>query len=369
MNNDTPQFLGILPDTRPEEKKQKDISQVEFVASASAVKWVEKTKWRKFLDQNQNGSGSCVKQTVRKLAQINYFLKEGTIVEFSAGFYQLRSNKPAPGMMGVEAFDIWMNEGIPLECLVESDHKTDEEMDAFKIEQYKKDVAKVFRIGGHVGLPITDFERIASTIQTTGKGVMVWFYFNIPEWAVKFPKVLNPNLVLYGGKDERHSVAAVDFGLINGKKYIKIEDSAQFGGLTERWISEEFFNARNFFARYPMNFVFHDPLMPAPVVPKYTFTKPLEFIPLDAQGNISDLTKNELQKQDVKALQNILKFEGMFPLNTTSTGYYGAQTAKSLYLWQVKHAVAPLAELNEIKPRGGRVGSKTIIKLNHLYGN
>lgn len=47
----------------------------------------------------------------------------------------------------------------------------------------------------------------------------------------------------------KHSVAVVDYGLRNGKKYLKIEDSAHFAGLTEHYISEEFFKARNWFNR------------------------------------------------------------------------------------------------------------------------
>ena len=371
---DIPQFLGVLEDTRPEEKKMLDRSFVEFVAAAAPVVWKEKAKkdWRKFSDQNQDGSGSCVAQTVRKLAGIQMFLKEGQYVEMSAGFYKLRSNRPAAGMIGIDAFDIWKNYGVPLEVLVESDNKSDAQMDATEIAQYKKDIAKNFAISGHSGIPVGDFETVASVIQQTGKGVMVWFYFTYPEWAREVPEVMKP-LTLYGGEDSRHSVAAVDFGLINGKKYLKIEDSAHFGGITERWISEEFFTARNFFARYATNFKFDDQSpevpgdLPNPLKPQHKFTVPLEFIPLGTDGKISDLAKNEAQKQDVIKLQDILRFEGLFPVNVESTGYYGAMTAKAVYNYQLKHNVAPVSELDTIVPKGGRVGSKTIIDLNKNY--
>lgn len=381
MNEDF-NMQGASIDTRPESAKIKDINQVELVVSASPVIWKEKKDgdWRKFPEQNQKSSGSCVAQTIKKLALINLWLKEKTFEIFSAtSIYTYRSNKPSGGMIGVEAFDIWKNKGIALESMVPSEQMSDGAMDDVVMSDHDKEVAKSFASAGHVGLPNMDFEAVASTIQTTGKGVMVWFYFTSKEWGQKFPKV-EGGLDLYAASTARHSVAAVDFGLINGKKYLKVEDSALFGGIGERWISEEFFKARNWFSRYPMNFRYQDSSVPVPpsptpeptpapiAKPKHTFTKPLDFIPLDNHGNISDLAKNTAQKLDVIKLQDILRYEGFFPMNVSSTGYYGATTAKAVYNWQVKHAVASLSELDSIVPKGGRVGNKTITSLNNIYG-
>jgi hypothetical protein len=270
-------------------------------------------------------------------------------------------------MIGNEAFELWRKNGIALEALVPSTKMSDEGMDSVVIEPHEKEIAKVFTIGGHVGIPVQDFETVASIIQQTNKGVMVWFYFDRNEWAQEFPKVLKP-LGLYDSESLHHSVTAVDFGLIKGKKYIKIEDSAHFGGLSERWISEEFFKARNFYSHYSMNFAFEDDSIVTPFKPKYRFTNPLEFIPLTENGRISDLAKNMAQKKDVEALQEILCFEGFFPTNIEPTGYYGAITAKGVYEWQKKHAVTSITELNSIVPRGGRIGDKSVIILNKIYG-
>lgn len=340
---------GAAIDTRPEERKLKDFFFAEAVATANPVNWVEKAKsdWRRFPVQDQNGSGSCVMQTIRKSAGVLLSLKEN-YVPFSAAYYQLRSNKPAAGMIGVEAFDIWMKHGLPLEQLVPSEKMTDAQMDAIKVEQYEKDIAKVFAIGGHIGIPNGDFETVASVIQTTGKAVMVWFYFTSQEWSQEIPTIINPNLTIETGN--RHSVAAVDCFLFGGKKYLLVEDSAHFGGHTYHLISEEFFKARNWFARYPVNFKFAEP---TPEVPKpfYHFTMTMEF--------------GETSPHVVK-LQDILKYEGLFPINSSSTGYYGAITAKAVLSWQKKHSVAPVEELDALG--GRRVGAKTISKLNELYG-
>lgn len=357
---------GALLDTRPESQKQKDHSLVEIVASANPVFWETKpeAKWRKFPDQNQDGSGSCVAQTIKKLLGILYFLKHGTFVRFSATHvYQRRSNKPAGGMIGVEAFDI-AAQGVTLEELVSSELMTDAQMDAKKVEKYHEEVGKVFTISGHIGIPISDIDLVASTVQTTGKGVAILVYFTSAEWSKKVPTI---DVALTGPADPRslrHAVAVVDFTLYNGKKALIIEDSAHFGGLTRRVITEDFFKRRNFFVRYPMNFKFGGPEQ-NPNIPSYTFSKNLTFIPLDAMGNISDPIKNESQKADVIGLQNILKYEGFFPINVDSTGYYGSITAKHILAFQKKYKVDTDANLDALMGRS--VGPKTIAVLNQMY--
>ena len=342
-------FLGANEDTRTEDKKKKDYFFQEIVAAATSVNWVEKDKslWREFPAQDQDGSGSCVAQTIKKLALISLWLKEKVFVKFSAThIYQRRPNKPASGMMGVEAFELW-RQGVTLDDLVPSDQLTDAQMDAMKVEKYEEDIGKVFALGGHIGLPEGDFETVASVIQQTGKGIMVWFYFTAYEWSSEIPVITDPNLTVQTGL--RHSVTAVDYLLKGGKKYLLVEDSAHFGGWNYHLISEEFFKARNWFARYPMNFQFETETQLSK--PSHHFVAVLGF------GQNS----NEIQ-----VLQDILKYEGLFPSNTASTGYYGAITAKGVLQWQIKHNVASLEELNLLQ--GRRVGNKTIQALNAIYG-
>ena len=373
MNNEEQFLSGALIDVRPEEEKENDYHFGEIVAAANPVSWVEKPQsaWRKFPIFNQDGSGSCVAQTLAKLLGILYWLKNQLYVHFSAThIYQRRLNKPSGGMAGVDAFNI-ARKGVTLEELVPSQNMADPQMDGAEIPQYKQDVGSVFKIGNYVSLPIKDIDTIASVIQTTNKAVMVWFYFKSDEWS-DVPTVKYPDLNLYAGDTSRHSVTAVDFALYQGKKALIIEDSwGQFFGLNgQRVITEDFFRARNWFAAYPINFAFDDQTQPqpqpVPVKPKYAFTKPLVFILWDnAKNQPANMALHESQKTDVVALQNILKYEGHFPSNVTSTGYYGSITAKAVYAFQVAHKVAPLSELDSL--RGRRVGEKTIKALNEIY--
>lgn len=343
---------GAVIDTRPEAEKAKDYFQKEVVANLEPVNWVEKpaNTWRKFPIFNQNGSGSCVAQTLAKLLGVMYWQKNGTYVHFSAtDIYQRRFNKPSGGMAGVDAFSI-AQKGVTLEDLVPSQNMTDAQMDAIVIPQYKHDVGAIFTVPNYLQLATRDIDAIASTIQKTGKAVMVWFYFTYPEWTER-PKIIDANLNLNADSTCRHSVTAVDFTLVNGKKCLIIDDSwgTSYGQAGQRIIDEDFFKARNWFAAYPIAFKFDDQQqnVDPSKKPAYTFNKDLEFGMTD---------------KDVTALQDVLRYEGTFPSNTQSTGYFGAVTKASVAKFQEKYKIASSKD-----PGYGRCGPKTRAKLNELY--
>lgn len=316
------QFTGVRIDSRTESEKLKDYMFDEIVTSADAVHWMEKPQGelRTFPVQDQSNSGSCVAQTIKKMALIQNWLKEKSFLEFSAtSIYTHRSNKPQGGMIGIESFEIWRNKGITLEALVPSNLMSNQAMDAMAIEPHEKQIGEVFKIGNHVGITeIGYLDLVASIIQRTGKGVMVWYYFNHDEWSKLVPTV-NRKINLYAPTTSRHSVTAVDFALLpDGRKALLVEDSAHFGGLSRRWVTEDFHEQRNFFARYNMNFVYEiDDTTPPSDNPK--IKKTLRF---------------GMRNTDVVVLQDILKQKGFFPTNIASTGYFGAITKKSVAAFQ-----------------------------------
>ncbi len=61
---------------------------------------------------------------------------------------------------------------------------------------------------------------------------------------------------------------------------------------------------------------------------------------------------------DVRALQDILKYEGLFPTNAESTGFFGSITLDAVKKFQTKYGIQPVS---------GYVGPKTREKLNNLY--
>lgn len=352
---------GANIDLRSDEEKSKDFKFEELVASVNPVNWVEKPQsaWRKFPIFNQNGSGSCVAQTEAKelgVMRMQNSPEDGYINFSATHIYQRRANKPSAGMNAVDARSI-AAQGVTLEEFVQSQAMTDAQMDAAVVKPYEKAIGEVFKVPNYIALPIKDIEAVASFIQTTGKAVMVWFYFQGDEWT-DHPFVRNPNLELGAAATSRHSVTAVDFALVNGKKCLIIEDSwgIQYGLGGQRVIDEDFFRARNWYAGYLQNFKFEDQTQPNPEPtpdpkPHYHFSQVLTF---------------GMRHQDVQQLQNILKYEGMFPTNVDSTGYYGSVTAKAVLAFQRKYKVASESELTSLA--GRRVGDKTLAKLNQLYG-
>ena len=64
------------------------------------------------------------------------------------------------------------------------------------------------------------------------------------------------------------------------------------------------------------------------------------------------------------ALQDCLKYEGVFPSNADSTGLFGAITKKAVQDFQLKYAITTVGSTGY-----GRVGPKTRAQLNLLYGN
>jgi peptidoglycan hydrolase-like protein with peptidoglycan-binding domain len=93
-----------------------------------------------------------------------------------------------------------------------------------------------------------------------------------------------------------------------------------------------------------MNFQFAESVDPNK--PIYTFANDLKFSATVTYGN-----------PDIVALQNCLKYLGLFPINTESTGYFGALTKKGVMDFQKKYGFIP----------DGVVGKITRSKLNELF--
>lgn len=338
---------GALVDARTPEAKARDWHQHEILAALASVQWIEKPQsaLRRFPIFDQDSSGSCVAQTEAKELGIMRYLTDGVYVHFSAtDIYQRRANRPAPGMGADDARQI-LQGGTTLEALSPSQNMGDGQMDGALVEPYKREVGAVFAVPNYLALAHGDIDAIASTIQATGKGVMLWFYFKYDEWT-DTPTIKHSDLVLGASTTLHHSVTAVDFSLRGNDKVIFIEDSWGDGAgvAGQRFITEGFLKARNYYAGYLVNFRFQDAPTPKP---EHIFLEDLWL------GTYSD---------EVRALQDCLRYDGEFPANADSTGYYGPVTQTAVQKFQVKHGIAAPGELGY-----GRVGPKTRAMLNLIF--
>lgn len=366
---------GAIADTRAPEEKAKDFVFAEIVASATPVKWVKKTQpkglqfefnektWRRFPVRNQDGSSSCVAQTMAKLMGILGYLRFGIFIVLSAGhIYIRRINKAWGNGEGMGADDVFKiaQEGVTLEEFMPSMNLSEKQINSLYENDLHKSVG--LKIKNWIALPIGDLETVASVIQTTKKGVMTWVRFDNREWKA-VPKIL------YTLAPAHHSIASVDATLWDEEKALVIDEN---WGNTEgfegqRVITESFYKTRNTYAAYPIDLKFETEIVPEPK--KNTFARELVFIELDpVTHEILPVYKpiNETQKADVIALQDILKKEGIFPSNVSSTGLYHNLTRKAVLAFQTKYKIASEKELADVN--GKRVGSKTLAKLNELYG-
>ena len=298
-------FLGVYIPL--DKKEDTGIPFSEVVANASSPVWEEKTedKWRTFPASNQYSSGMCGAFAMALIIGILYFLKYGRWIDFSqAHLFQQRDNRPLSGMWRGNIYSL-IEYGITLKILTGENIRTDADADNLVIEQYAKDVAKVFPVGKCIVVPI-DIDAIASVIHTTGKPVLLTTYFTSPEWSQKFPKIIDKALSYLSQKALRHYVVAVDAFLFRGVKYILVQDSAWFGGLNKRLLNSEWISTRIYDATYPRNFYFIEggdkPQYDGTIISVQKCLKYLGFFPdgIPFAENVGKVTQGALIKFQTK---------------------------------------------------------------------
>lgn len=316
-------YIGAI-DNQSVAQKKNNFKLEEVCSAPEPVKWVEKTDWIKYPIRNQNGSSQCVCMTLATEMGILFKQKYGTFIDFTSAFpYQQRGDTSQGGCTSNDVYSIFPKIGNVFESFMPSQNLHEAEVMAIELRNYYKDLAKVFTVK-RIELPI-DFETVASTVQATGKGVMVWFKFSAPEWT-DTPQVL-PQPTTSG-----HSVTVVDFLLKNGKKYLVIQDSwgLQYAINGYRLISEEYFNARCYLASYLKTFETLDTTVATR--PKFDGT--------------------------IVSLQKCLKWEGLFPANVAEVESYGNITKQAVIAFQKRYGITPIL---------GVFGSITKAKLYLLY--
>lgn len=346
-------FTGIIDDPRKDTRVQEGHQIGEVLAESAPFNWVQKdiSQVVSYPVWDQAGTSACVAFSKAKQISIMIFSLTGVWIDFSpASIYQLRANKPAGGMSIPDANNIVNTTGVTLEALMKSQNLTEDQINTVK----RSKVASLFAIAiaeavvRYLYVPV-DIDRIAQTIESK-KGVSLLIWANYDEYARMVPVVIDPNLT-YENAPIRHEVVGVDYFLdAGGVKRIYVNDSAHFGGLAVRELTSGFLAKRCILADALDVFTF-DP--ETSNKPHYTFNRDLKFSPITTPGD-----------PDVVALQDILKWEQLFPSNQASTGYYGALTAKAVLDFRTKYGISSASD-----PLGRSVGPLTRAKLNSVYGS
>lgn len=325
--------LGVAPDPRTKLEKAQDY-QHEELASAAPVVWKEKpeSEWAKYSLRDQDGSSSCVAQATTKA----YEALKGTVAS-AHPIYRSRANFPSEGMYLQNVGDIWKKIGTTTEAL-DMSQKVGEAFMNLPVT-----VETPLKMPVYVMVDARDIEAIAQAIEQH-KAVPMIFYGSLKEWT---------NVPVYkptAPQNLNHCVCAVDYFLYNGKKAILIDDSwgkaTSIGNGGQRVITEDYLIARAKGAMYFIADVF------PPEKPKYTFTKSLRY------GMMRDA--------DVRGLQSILAYEGLFPTDATyQTGNMLQMTCNALKKWQVSHGIFDFQ--NEPDVRKIIFGLKSMAEANRIY--
>jgi hypothetical protein len=314
-------------ETQTPEQKGLNYSFAETCKATAPVIWLEKSrdKWRSFPIRDQAQSGTCVCQTMSTELGIIFQEKYKMWIDFSSSFpYQQRKYPETSGCTSEDIYSIFPKLGNIFESFMPSQFMSDKQVMEVKKEPYYDDLAKTYQIK-RIALPI-DFETIASTIQATGKGVMVWFRFHPKEWTnIPFISDYIPT--------SGHSVTAVDYILKDGKKYLVIQDSwgLAYADKGLRLISEEYFYERCYNASYLLTFQVQDNNT-IPERPKF-------------DGSIV-------------SAQKCFKWEGLMPGNIPEIENWGNITRQACIAFQKRY---------NITPQLGNFGPLTKAMLQKLY--
>jgi hypothetical protein len=324
MNED--QYIGCR-DTQTNEQKARNYSFTEMVTAPFPATWIEKKRedYRSFPIRDQDGSGQCVAMTLATEMGIIFKEKYGEWIDFSSSFpYQHRKYPEQSGCTSEDIYEIFPKIGNVFEDDMPSQNMNDKQAMEVKKKSYFDDLAKTWNIK-RIALPI-DFELVASTIQATGKGVMVWFKFHPTEWT-------NIPFVSDKAPTSGHSVTVVDYVLKDGKKYLVIQDSwgLKYADQGLRLISEEYFYERCYQCAYLVSF--------------------------KTQNNETVFEKPKFDGSIMSA-QKCFKYEGLFPVNVNEVEIAGNITRTACIAFQKRY---------NIFPQLGNIGPLTKAKLFELY--
>ena len=363
----TPALLGVLPDPRNPQEKEFDITHEEiFTSSVSTPTYLgSKTQASQWVGQfpvdDQQQTSSCVAHgKVLALSIFMYFsgITKGVFVQLSSMFvYRNRSNYPGAGMIPSSADTQVEQQGAPQYADLPTP-ATEAEANALVINPAETQAAKGFSGIRWVQLiDPTDVNTMAFVANNQNLPLNILIYATIAEWSEAVVEVLTPGLVQ--GSPEAavsHCVTILPNSAYlepsNGKYYVMIQDSADFGGIFFRAVSEDFIKARTYECAYPIS-VDNTPVL---TKPKINLTADLS---VGSTG------------PDVVALQEALQYLGYLPNIVNGqpfapTGTYAGMTKTAVLQLQNEYASEILTP-SGLMEGTGYCGSSTRAFLNSQF--
>lgn len=343
-----PHFTGLISDPRTQEEKEKDYLHEETELASAAVPTYNNTKLTAppLPVENQNQTSSCVAHGVTLATGGTFKKLIGIFRRLSKAYiYRQRSNIPAEGMYLQQAFDILKHQGSCLYDTLPTPYSEAEINSVIITPAMRKEAAENEGLEYYtIGIP-NDIDAL-NAIAEQGVPVAIIIFASYREWSQLYPDIYDNTQIT--NAVVRHCICVIpNSGFMeNGKRYLTIQDSAWFGGLNMRHLSEDFIKARVYGACYWKSVA----LTPDGVKPIHTFVTPM------GVGSRGD---------EVLALQNVLIYEGLLPADL-NTGLFAGRTFAAVKALQEKYASEILAPVG-LKVGTGYVGSSTLRWLTNKY--
>lgn len=259
----------------------------------------------------QGSSSACVAYSKARQIAVRVKKLTGLWVDYSpSSIYQLRANKPRGGMDIADANSIVDKRGVALEAYMRSFGLNEAGINStprspvaeLSAKANAEAVAKYFYFNG------INIDRIAQALEN-GKAVSLLMFSSADEYARAIPLVKEN--ITYETASIRHEVLAVDYLLDSkGKKMLRIEDSAHFGGFNKRFFTEDF------------------------LVKRTVMADTIEVFNLAATVPVSN---RPVYTGNIISLQTCLKYEGLFPQSVGVVENFGPVTQRSVKMFQEKY--------------------------------
>jgi putative peptidoglycan binding protein len=361
MNKTTPDFLGVVKDTRTQEEKEFDIMDTELASGQAQVpsyfaSQEEASKYVNYFPKlNQLYTSSCMIHGHGLDSIIFDSIKNNrpAIVPAPIYNYRQRLNYPSPGMIQYDVQNLTVKPGlIPFDVLPTP--QTEDEANAVVITPDMNN-SVVIADGSWVNLTNpTDIDAIAIVTNTFGLAATIILWASESEWSGPVVDVLDPTVTPENAVVQ-HNVCVLPQSAYKdstGKRWVAIQDSAWFGGINTRWVSENFISQRIVASDYLIDITSNNRPTEKPT---HTFTKTLTF------GMTDDV--------EVTALQKMLQYLGFLATEVNGTpvpyGYYGGMTKSAVLAFQNAHPEEILTP-NGLTTGNGYFGPSTMAYMNTL---
>lgn len=293
--------------------------------------------------KNQGQSSSCGGQAWSYLGEVLEALATTSFEERSAKFIYSQTYVVGGGSTGRDNAALVKKQGWGLESLTPSYQNGAAPAEIFMerntdITDEARNNAKKALSAAYVNVDM-GFNSIAQAVRDNNGAIILIQGQDNGTWTSTFPHP--PTSAVW-----RHWIYVGKALTIDGKKYLGFINSwgnVGTGGWQYLGLDYMPYIIEGWTHTYNAN--------PA-VTPHHYFTVEMDF------GQLND---------EIKALQQVLQYDGTFPAGVPCSGFYGEITRKAVLDFQIKYQVDSLAALYQLN--GKVVGPKTRAKLNSLFGN